>query len=503
MGKASSRLEKILKYLEISNITLARAIVVDASLVSRWVSGQRHLRLSSRSLNKLSDYLMDRIIYTHNTDWLRQQIEADGVILSCVSSSDLHNALKMWLSSDGDDVSKTLDILQASEYVKTVTVSRSAENLKIGHTDITDYLSEKLESLPDNSRLDIQISNEGSGLLLNDPMYKMLLGTILTKRLQVRLIISLTGSTAAISRLLSHYMQAVIEGLVSMSIVHSMTQSIMNQSIFIIGDELVFIVCETQRSVAAPIGTVVKEECFIRETKYGFDRVHTSSHPLLQSYNDDYSKKVLGFIFQEYAMPGNLDVIKDNINPIFMSTEEYALALKSFGNKGAQLKWRNAEFGKFKTGIDENLKNGVIFREILSLNRLRQVATDGVCKMPALYFMNAGIAYLGASGCLSIIEGYIRYLKKAPSFQVLILDDMTSLNEHSCWHLKQNLSVTLNGWNKDEHVILYSNQLILTHEFQMFFNDLWNKENYSEGFRKKMIRILQEIAEQLKTNHNL
>jgi len=49
----------------------------------------------------------------------------------------------------------------------------------------------------------------------------------------------------------------------------------------------------------------------------------------------------------------------------------------------------------------------------------------------------------------------------------------------------------------------YSNQLMLTHEFQMLFNDLWNKENYSEGCRRKTIRILQEISEQLRVNHGL
>jgi len=446
---------------------------------------------------------MDRILRTNNADWLKRQMEADGFVFNCCSSADLQKALKIWLSSDGDDVSKTLDILKATEFSKTITTSKRDNNSKTGYEEIASFLEETLGSLPDNSEIDIHLSNEDSGLLLNDFIHKIILTAILAKRIQVRLIISLTSNTVAISRLLSLYMQAAIEGLLSMSAVHNMTQAIMNQSVFIIGNELVFIVCETPKNLAPPIGTVTFDESFIRETKKSFERAHISSQPLLQRYNDDYSRKVLDFFYQEYAMPGNLDVIKDNINPVFMSMEEYDLALKAFGNKGDQLKWRSAEFSKFKTGIDENLKNGTIFREMLSLKRLEQIAADGICKMPALYFMNTGIAYLNAPSCLAIIEGYIKYLKRTSSFQVIILDEMSDLNEHSCWHLKQNMSITLNGWNKDEHIILYSNQLMLTHEFQMFFNDLWSKENYSEGCRRKTIRILQEISEKLRVNHGL
>ena len=503
MKKASSSLGRIMEYLEISNSTLAKAIIVDASLISRWLNGQRQLRLSSNNLNRLSEYLMDRILRTNNTDWLKQQMESDGFAVGGISPSNIQNALKIWLSSDGDDVGRTLDILKVTENVKTDAARKSENNVKTGHAEIADFLSNTLESLPDNSGIDIHISNEGSGLLMNDAVHTILLDAILSKRIQVRLIISLTSNTVVISRLLSLYMQAVIEGLLSMSVVHNMTQAIMDQSIFIVGDELVLIVYETQRKTAPPICTVTFEEGFIKETRKSFERVHISSQPLLHRYNDDYSRKVLDLFYQEYAMPGNLDVIKDNINPLFMRMEEYDRALKSLGNSGEQLRWRSDEFSKFKTGIKENLKNGTVFREMLSLKRLKQVAAGGICKMPALYFINTGIAFLDAPGCHSIIEGYIKYLKQTPSFQVIIIDEMSDLNEHSCWHLKQNMSITLNGWNKDEHIILYSNQLMLTHEFQMLFNDLWNKENYSEGCRRKTIRILQEISEQLKANHNL
>ena len=503
MTKTATNLKRLLACLEISNVVLARAIHVDASLISRWLNGQRQLRLSSDILNKLSDYLMDKILRENNTDWLKRQMALDGLIFDYTSSDNLQKGLKIWLSSDGVEVSKTLDIMQITEPVKANLTNKKEARVKTGYVEIAMFLEKTLESFPDDSQMYIHLSNEDTGLLLHESISKILCDFMLGKSCQIRLIISLANNTMAMSRLLSRYIQATVEGFLSVSVVHGMTQAITNQTTFILEDELVFIVCETPKSIAPPVGTATYEESFIKEAKKSFEHAFNYSQGLLQRYNDNYSRNIIEILYQEFAMPGNLDVIKDNINPMYMSMEAYNCALKSFGHKGEQFKWRSAEFVRFKTGLDENLESGTVFREILSFSRLKQIAVEGKCKMPALYFMYTGIAYLDASGCLSIIEGYIRYLKRMPNFHIIILDGMSELNENNCWQLKHNSHIALNGWSKEEHIILYSNQLMLTHEFQMYFNDLWDKENYSEGGRKKTIQNLQNIAEQLKMNHNL
>jgi len=282
-----------------------------------------------------------------------------------------------------------------------------------------------------------------------------------------------------------------------------MDQAIMNQSIFIFGEELVFIVCETPKSIAPPIGMPVFESSFIKETKRSFERAINYSQALYQRYDDNYSRNILDILLMEYTAPGNLDVIKDNVNPLCLSQEDYDRFLRTYGDSEDQFQWRSAEFARFKAGLMENLKNDSTFREILSLGRLNQIAEDGKCKMPGLYFMHAGITYLDAPGCLAVIEGYIDFLKRKQNFHVVIIEEMPILNENCCWHLKQNMNITLNGWTKDEHIIISSNQLMITHEFQMIYNDLWSKENYSEGRRRKTIQTLQDIAGQLRTNHHL
>ena len=500
MKKTATNLKRILEYLDITNVVLARAINVDASLISRWLNGQRQLKFSSDILNSLTEYLMDKVLRTKNENWLQRQMELDGLTFDYTSSGDLQKGLKIWLSSDGDDVSKTLDLHPA---ITNIKADNSENHVKTGYVEISVFLEKTLASLPSGTQIDIHLSNEDTGILLHESISRILFNSMIKSHFQIRLLISLASDTMAMSRLLSRYIQAIIEGFLTVSVVHGMTQAITNQATFIFGKETVFIVCETPKSIAPPIGTATWEESFIKESQKSFERAYNYSQALLQRYDDNYSRNVLEILYQEFALPGNLDIIKDSINPMYMTMETYDRFLKTFGHKGEQFKWRSAEFVRFKTGMDENLNNGTIFREVLSLSRLKKIAAEGKCKMPALYYMNTGVVYLDAAGCLSIIEGYIDYLKRVPNFNIIILEGMTELNENNCWQLKQNSHVAINGWSKEEHIILYTNQLMLTHEFQVYFNNLWDKEHDSEGRRKKTIQTLQEIADELKANHNL
>jgi hypothetical protein len=370
-------------------------------------------------------------------------MENDGLRLDYSSSNGLQNGLKLWLSTDGASMNRAL-------YLPTESAGRDYSNalesqVQTGYAEIALFIDATLSKIPKGSQIGIHLSNEDTGVLLQESVRRTLLDAMSHRDIKARLLISLSNNTLAMSRLLSRYIQAIIEGSLNVSVVHGMTQAITNQATFIFEDEMALIVCETPKSIAPPIGTVVRDESFVKECGKNFERAYNYSQPLLQRYNDNFSRNVLEILYQEFAMLGNLDIIKDSINPMYMSMESYDRFLKTFGHKGEQFKWRSAEFVRFKSGMDENLLSGTVFREILSRDRLQQIVTEGKCIMPALYFMNVGMVYLDAVGCLSILEGYVDYLKRLPNFNVLILEDMTELNENNCWQLKQNSHVAING----------------------------------------------------------
>lgn len=510
MVNTSKNLKNVLEYYNISNSMLAKALNIDASLVSRWINGKRQLRASSDILSKLADYILEKSSRLENIEWLKKQFARDDIVFKFLSVNELKQGLIMWLASDGDKL--------RSAFGGKATVIPSQENadkapdgkalvqdndyiIKAGRMDIALYLEKLLLQLNNESMIDIHLSNEDALAITNEAISKMLIKTMSEKNTKVRLLITLSSNTMAMSRIISMYLQPIVEANLNISVVHGMTQAITNQTTFIIDKKCVMLISETPKSSAVPIAAITYEEGFVKDTEKSFEKAYNYSQSLLQRYNDNYSRNILEILYHEFAMPGNLDIIKDSLNPMYMSLEEYDRFLRSCGHKGEQFRWRSAEFVRFKSGMEENLKNGTVFREILSLKRLNQIAEDGQCKMPALYFMNRGIVHLDAKGCASIFEGYIQCLKTIPSFNLMILDEISELNENNCWQLKQNSHIALNGWDQGEHIILYSNQLMLTHEFQIYFNSIWDKANYSEGMRNQSIAILSEVAKKLKANH--
>ncbi|MCL2159818.1 MAG: helix-turn-helix domain-containing protein [Oscillospiraceae bacterium] len=496
MNNTSLNLKRVLEFFNISNASLAKAINIDASLVSRWITGKRQLNFTSDILSKLAEYLLDKIIRANKADWIIEQLERDGLKFDYNISENLLNGLKIWLSGDGDKFGNTLVLLPADKSAKP---DIKKNQIQTGYVEIAIFFEKMLDSLPDGFKIDVHLSSEDIAFLLHESISRMLHDFMIKKNGQIRFLVSMSSGTMAMSRLLCRYAQAMIEGLLNVAVVHGMTQAIANQATFIFGSELVFIVSETPKNAAPPVGAPIHEESFIKESKKSFEHAYNYSQPLLTRFDDNLTRNVIEIMYFEFATPGNLDIMKDNLNPVYLSDEAYLQFINTFGYTEDQLKWRIDEFYRFKKGIHENLESGTVYREIISLARIKQVIKDGFCKMPALYFFGTGIANLDAKGCLSVLEGYIKYLNKYPSFHLVILDEISELNENNCWHIKQNIHWMLNGWNKDEHIILYTNQLMLTHEFQTLYDDIWNKAHYSEGRRKQTIKILQESIAEMKS----
>jgi hypothetical protein len=280
-----------------------------------------------------------------------------------------------------------------------------------------------------------------------------------------------------------------------------MTQAVTNQMHLIVPDTAVMLVTETPGAAAPPVAVIVTDRSFAGEAQKSFEQTARYAQPALQVYGDDYSRNILEILHMEFATPGSLDVVKDSINPLYMTTEAYGRALRALGHEGQEFAWRSAEFTRFKSGMDGALGGDTVFREILSLSRLRQVARDGFCRMPGLYFMQKGFVDLNAGGCAAILNGYIHYLDTVPNFHLLILDDLSALHAGSCWHIKRNVSLAANCWSGEEPLMIHTDQRLIVNEFQSHFDSLWAQGAGSPGNRNNVAAILRDVAALLTVKH--
>lgn len=510
MAAPNKNLKAILEYTGLSNIELAKALNFDPSLVSRYLSGQRQLKAASSQMEAIVDYILSKNQRVRDMEWLKVQFNAAGLPTNLSTVYRLKQNLIMWLASDGENLRRNLgaalpgDIaggLPVLSRTDAMVTSDSDSSVKIGYLAILFELRSVLSALPFGSSVDIFLSNDQITTIVHEDMSALIHEMIKTLDLRFRLVVCISGNTQAMSKIANAYMAALVSGHVNLSVVHGMTQSVTNQMHVILPNSYAMLVTETAGLTAPPIATVIREIDFVQETETSFETAFRYAQPVLNIYDDNYSRNILEILYMEFCTPGALDVVKDNINPMYLPMEGYDRFLKTRGHSDAEYEWRRTEFVRFKGGMDENLKAGTPFREILSLARLNDIAERGCCRMAGLYFMERGFIELDARGCAALLQGYIDYICDVPNFSLLIVDDFTQLHESSCWQLKQNQHIAINYWSGPAPVMVHSDQLMLLREFQTHFDRLWARGQSAVGSRAAIVAILQDVLNRLKEKH--
>lgn len=506
MPSSAENLKSIITYFGISQQELADALGVNASQISRWISGQRRLIASNVHMSRITEYFLSFATKMADIDWLKAQFEAAGLPTDTTSVFDTRQNLTIWLSSDGEalrrSLGNTLSALWPKKNKPKALRSSGDSAVKLSALELSLALQPILSGLDPKSCIDIFLSSDEITTITDEDISGLLLRLTEKNELLIRLVVCVSRDTRAMSRLIATYIGALVSGHVQLSVVHGMTQTITHQMHLIVPGRCTVLVTEAPGASASSVGVIVDDESFVRETKISFDQTVRYAHPILSIYGDDYSRNILEIIYGEFCMPGALDVVKDSINPMYMTSEGYNRFLKTRGHSEEEYAWRSAEYMRFKNGLDETLKDGAVFREIISLSRLNDIAKTGFCRMSGLYFMQGGYVSLTAQGCADILNGYIRYLETVPNFHLLIVDKFNEIHESNCWQLKQNHHLAVNCWSGPEPTMIYSDQLMLIREFQNHFDALWANGISNIGNRTNVISILQEVVRRLKINRS-
>ncbi|NLI52888.1 MAG: hypothetical protein GX417_01030 [Clostridiales bacterium] len=503
MAKPNNRFRAVLEYLGITNAKLAKALGCDPSLISRCLSGQRALKAASVQMDAIAEYILSHAKRTQDLDWLKARFLEAGLSTDNSTVYRFKQNLIMWLATDGETLRNNLgrslpgDIAGGAPAEKKREQLQSAagdNDVKIGAMEVILALRPALASLPKGSSVRIFLSNDRLRMATNEDIAALFREMIAENDLHFQMVVCVSGDTLAMSKLLDAYIEALISGHVWLRIVHGMTQTVTSAMHILVSDDLCFLVSETLGTFAPPVAAVIRNRVFVAETLGNFEAAARYAQPVLNIYGDEYTRDVIEILALEYCTPGALDVVKDSINPMFMSSANYDRFLKTRGHSKDEFSWRSAEFVRFKAGMDANLKNGVPFREIISLSRLNDIVLHGRCRMAGLYFAEHGYIDLDARGCVDILNGYIDYLENEPNFSLLILDNLTALHGNNCWHIKRSGHVAINNWQGKEPVMIHSDQLTLLREFQERFDRLWEQGAGAIGSRANVISILRDVT---------
>lgn len=510
------RLAALMDYLGLTNASLAKAIGVDSSLISRWRTGKRSIAGNPEYAALIARYLVPRIADPSDRLWLRRQIAGDLGAPEAEVEADLAHCAARWLYPGRTRLlenplqEETTAVLLVSRFAEAVTAERGGKTppadrlarseesdviAAFGEQRVEDLLRRCLRDAERESDVLIYLSSESIRSVRRAGVVSTLRSACAEKQLRVCMLVQSANNTAASSDLLATYMPMLVIGQLLLLVTQGVPQSLFGTWGVLVPNRAALTVNETLSGDSPPIATLVADEGLLADIRQNFERSKRFAHPLMTMMDDHFARNIIEIFFQEYGVPGNLDVIKNGLNPLFFAPEDYDNVLRGYGLSQEEFDWRQQEFRRFQQAMAEVMRESV-FREVLSLPRLREIARTGKCRMPGIYFFHTGIREIGARDCAALIEGYIRTLETEPNFSVILLDDEQLFMPNSCWHIKLNKHVMIHTWDSDSPTLIYSDQLILIDEFQKHFVALWDRLTQIGSENRKTIEKLRVLAAQ-------
>ncbi|HBN85098.1 MAG TPA: hypothetical protein DDZ89_14790 [Clostridiales bacterium] len=509
--KKLTNLRLILEYFEVPNRGLAQAINVSPSMVSNWVQGKRALRTSSGSVVAIADYVLSRrTLDTRDITWLKKQFEQAGISTEFDSASDIKRNLIIWLADDGQEV---LDIFKKTDNIKIANEQREDTNLspylhsigpagriysndysaQAGDLDISLRLGRIFETMKEDTTVDICLSSEAVTTVMEDVFIVEIMKAFKTKNMRLRMLVALSSNSVSLSRIIAAYTPIIVSGKMELYISHGMMQPMIHQTSIFIPDTCAVAITELPDSLSPPAALFITENIFLKDSADGFDRVVRFAQPLMQFYPDYILKNIIDLFNREFSNNGDMDIQSDSLNPLMLESAEYIEILEQKGFKGNALEWRSEEYLRIKNGFENNLKNGIVFREIISADFLKNMVVNGCCELPSMYFMDTGITLIQTKSCAALLAGYIRTLKNYPNYHLYVAPYLDE-TQTGTRHIKHGRHVSLNPW-KEEPKLIFSDQMIMIHEFQTYFNELWM--NLSAGTRENSISLLEIMLQEV------
>jgi len=508
-----------MEYLGVTNASLAKAIDVDSSLISRWRTGKRSIAGNPEYAALIARYLVPRIAGKADRVWLKRQISGDLGTQDADLDADLVSYAARWLFPCRirlleDPLQEDPAVLLVSSFAEAVAAESGAKRegagaqtrtsldevvAAFGEARVEELLRGCLNQAGPDDEVFVYLSSESIRSIRRAGVVSVIQSAFAEKRFRVCMLVQSANNTAASSELVATYMSLLVTGRLQLLVTQGVPQSLFGTWGVLVPNQAALTVNETLSGDSPPIATLVTNERHLTDIRQSFERSKRFAHPLMTMMDDHFARNIVEIFFQEYGVPGNLDVIKNGLNPLFFAPEDYDRVLRNYGLSEEEFTWRQQEFVRFKQAMAEVMRESV-FREVLSLPRLREIVRTHKCRMPGIYFFHTGIHEIDASDCAALLEGYIRSLESEPNFFVILLDDEQLFMPNSCWHIKLNKHVMIHTWNSDDPTLIYSDQLLLIDVFQKHFIALWDRLTQVGSENRKTIEQLKALAAECRRN---
>ena len=164
-----SNLRAVLSKFELSNLDLAKATGIDPSLISRYISGNRKLRKTSRQAEDIAEYLMTLANTSERINWLTEQFTASDLPMDFTSVLGMKRNLIQWITMDESAASDIMsENLDAEDPIEEEKSTDEQNKLAIGILPIVSAMNEKINKMGQNESLDLFLTSDRLRLITNE-----------------------------------------------------------------------------------------------------------------------------------------------------------------------------------------------------------------------------------------------------------------------------------------------------------------------------------------------
>lgn len=532
---------------KLSNSKLARGINVDASLVSRWKSGERKISQNSPHIPALATYFLrlnayqyqkaylDRIIDSHlpeadkSDEARRIHVLADWLISEEPPEQPVQSEQASQLSNSAALIANMADLLSVNGQPRFPAAPETGFEPGNMETETTppagDMTCESLvfqgrqgrrrsvlmflrQILASGNKKELLlISEDDMAWLLEDPGFTrewaLLLKQVIETGHKVTIIHVVNRRAGEIMNVLNYWMPLHLAGHIDSYYYPLYIEREIRQTMFIVRDELALISTTTAEFNENELTYLFRDEISVNGYARIYDYFLKECRPLFSVYSRQQAADFYKNILDIRGKGGSVYNIRHTLNLMALSDEDQA-GLAAELDLGIDPDTLRQWFRMHQATFNEQLKHNW-YVDILPYSLLDQISRRRQAWLPRNEIFSAGSFYLSPETTIAWLQNTIRLLKENDNYQVCFAPVTPGLDS-----IKVNINYKENIFalfstelpeGKAPLTVMLSEANIL-HALSHFLDDFIQKIPSSLRRKEEVIDRLQKLIFNLEHDRN-
>lgn len=483
------KLRLFLKRFDIKNVTLAKALSVDATLVSMWLSGKRRMSHDNPILLQVAEYLIDHCPTQQDKVWLYESV---GYVPGEKGARPLVRQVMDWLIAPAENPPAGGG---ASDFIGLLGDDAQPHAPQMGVPGLERALAALAQKAGNgDDPVRVYISSEQCGVLLHPEAssFWQRLGA-LRPGISVKVFWELREDGDRVGRLVDRLMPHLLEGTLELHSLRSGEQYFCHNLTVLCGGGAVLVV-EPVGGFGNCITIFVEDAGFLDPLGEVFGRLEKLTSPMLTLSEGG---RRLNDYYRQTHIPGHsLDVMAGGISPFLLTPPQFERFLSAQGLSPDQQKYRSGQFAQMRGAWRETLKlKGR--REVLSLDVLDGLLAGNPTALFGLPLLPEPLIIPDKELARDLLGGLLGVLEEFPDYQLRLTREPVGPMAGQACMIQEDRRAWAQSWQRKASRSLFTENWLLVGGIRRSFREVWDSPAIAVWGRGNLLEAIAARRETL------